>query len=167
MRRLIGLGSCLLLGAAAFCVSASAQTFAGDISVKDLRYEFWTNPIGMDVMKPRLSWVLESPKRAQVQSAYRILVASSEENLKADKGDLWDTGKVESDRSIQVEYAGKPLESRMRCWWKVRVWDKDGKESPWSEPAWWEMGLLKEGHMDHARADWLERRGSAGCLGYV
>ena len=86
-----------------------------------------------------------------------MLVASTPELLAKDQGDLWDSGKVASDQSIQVEYAGKPLESRQVCHWKVRVWLKNdktdnrqpttdnsslGKPSAWSAPACWSMGLL-------------------------
>jgi alpha-L-rhamnosidase len=81
-------------------------------------------------------------ERGQRQTAYQILVASSRENLDKDIGDLWDTGKVNSDETLVV-YAGKPLRSEMECWWKVRVWDKDGNPSEWSEPARWTMGLLE------------------------
>lgn len=106
--------------------------------------EYLRNPLGIDVAKPRLSWAFASSSRGAAQSAYQVLVASSEALLKADTGDLWDSGKVESDQSAFVEYAGKPLASEMRCYWKVRVWDQDGKCSDWSESAFWTMGLLKE-----------------------
>src|SRR5207302_6363192 len=81
------------------------------------------------------------------QSAYEILVASSRQQLDGDHGDLWSTGKVDSDETIQIAYDGKALASRQECWWKVRVWGepKDGaKDEPsaWSEPARWSMGLL-------------------------
>ena len=62
--------------------------------------------------------------------------------LRDDRADLWDTGKVTSDQSIHVAYAGRPLSSRTRCYWKVRIWDKDGKTTAFSDPAVWEMGLL-------------------------
>jgi len=77
-----------------------------------------------------------------MQSAYQILAADSEEKLKRNQGELWDSGKVESEQSNQVVYEGEPLKSRLRCYWKVRVWDKDGKASAWSEPAMWTVGLL-------------------------
>ncbi|MHC4560876.1 MAG: glycoside hydrolase family 78 protein, partial [Planctomycetota bacterium] len=113
------------------------------ITAKELRCEYCINPLGIDVVKPRLGWILQSSERGQQQTAYQVLVASSEEKLKADEGDLWDSGKVESNQSIHVVYKGKPLTSGMRCCWKVRVWDKNGKTSVWSEPATFEMGLLK------------------------
>jgi alpha-L-rhamnosidase len=118
-----------------------ASALAG-LSPKSLRCEYLTNPLGIDTLQPRLSWVVESDQRAQEQSAYQILVASNEAKLKAGEGELWDSGKVASDQTLQVVYGGKPLNSCQRCVWKVRVWDKAGKVSDWSEPAAWEMGLL-------------------------
>ena len=103
------------------------------LSPADLRCEYLENPLGIDVLKPRLSWKLDSSIRGQKQTAYRILVASSPEKLKSDIGDLWDTGKVDSDKSIHVDYGGTPLDSSTQCFWKVIVWDKDGKASTPSE----------------------------------
>jgi len=115
--------------------------------VANLRCEYRENPLGIDLPKPRLSWIIESTDRGERQTAYQVLVASSEKLLKKDKGDLWDSGKVESDQSVHVKYAGKPLESRMPCYWKVRVWTVDSgfrvRGSGWSKPALWSMGLLK------------------------
>jgi len=108
-----------------------------------LRCEYKLNPLGIDTSAPRLDWIVESNERGRKQSAYRILVASSEANLAGEIGDLWDTGKVDSDETIQIPYAGKPLESGARCFWKLMVWDNQGRPSPWSAPATWSMGLLK------------------------
>ena len=113
-----------------------------DVRVVDLRCEYMANPLGLDVMQPRLSWKLESRWRGQKQTAFQVLVASSEKTLVDDRADLWDTGKVTSDQSIHVVYAGRPLTSRTCCYWKVRVWDADDKASPFSEVAMWDMGLL-------------------------
>ena len=112
-----------------------------------LRCEYLENPLGIDRTTPRLSWWMVDGRRGAVQTAYQVLVASGAELLKADKGDLWDTGKVVSDQSIQVVYGGQPLKPRIPVWWKVRVWDKDGQASAWSAAASWSMGLLD-------RADW-------------
>ncbi|MCX7642626.1 MAG: alfa-L-rhamnosidase, partial [Armatimonadetes bacterium] len=113
----------------------------------NLRCEYRVNPVGVDVLQPRLSWVVEATdpnERGQRQTAFQIIVSSSKEKLDKDIGDLWDTGKVPSDATT-VTYAGSPLRSLMECWWKVRVWDKDGNLSEWSEPARWVMGILNEG----------------------
>ncbi|MCP4612881.1 MAG: family 78 glycoside hydrolase catalytic domain [Planctomycetes bacterium] len=125
---------------------------SGGVKVSELRCEYRVNPLGIDVVKPRLSWIMESAQRGQVQSAYQILAADSEEKLRLNQGELWDSGKVESGQSNQVVYEGEPLESRMRCYWKVRVWDKDGKTSAWSEPAMWTVGLLSPGDW---QAKWI------------
>ncbi|MBI4326051.1 MAG: family 78 glycoside hydrolase catalytic domain [Chloroflexi bacterium] len=106
----------------------------------------------MDVVRPRLSWTLASEQRGQKQTAYQLVVAASPESLAQNHGDLWDSGKVNSDQTIHVEYAGKPLGTRMLCYWKVRVWDKAGQPSPWSQPAAWSMGLLKASDWD---AQWI------------
>ncbi len=111
-------------------------------SVASIRCEYLENPLGIDTQKPRLSWIIESTHRGERQTAYRILVASTPGLLAKDQGDLWDSGKVLSDRQIQVEYSGKLLDSREQCYWKVCVWDAADK-SYWSQPAQWTMGVLK------------------------
>ena len=136
-----------------------AATFAIDVS--HLRCEYRDNPLGIDAQKARLAWKIEdkiqTPEtRNQKQTAYQVLVASSPALLSQDQGDLWDSGKVVTDQSIQVEYAGKQLDSRMICHWKVRVWDKDCKPSAWSAPAGWSMGLLKP---DDWQAKWVKAGG--------
>ena len=112
------------------------------ITAIDLRCEFLTRPLGIDVPQPRLSWTLWSDTRGQRQSAYRVPVASTPELLAQDQADLWDTGKVDCDRTSQIVYGGRPLRSLQRCYWKVQVWDKGGQPSDWSEVSWWEMGIL-------------------------
>ena len=123
-----------------------------EVNVVRLRCEYERNPVGIDVVPPRLSWVLKSEGRGQIQTAYQILVASSKERLRNNQGDLWNSGKVASDQSIHVAYDRAPLRSRQQCWWKVRVWDRDGLRSVFSAPAYWEMGLL---HERDWRAKWL------------
>jgi len=118
----------------------------------NLRCERMSGPEGVDIANPRLSWELTSGIREQKQTAYRVLVASSPDLLKKDKGDLWQSEKTESDQCIDVVYAGKPLESDMDCYWKVKVWDKDGNESGWSLTAHWSTGLL---HSSDWKAKWI------------
>ena len=132
-----------------------------DITPAYLRCEYGVNPLGIDATAPRLSWVARSDQRGQVQSAYRILVASSPEKLGAETGDLWDSGKVESDASAHIVYAGKALESGMCCHWKVRLWDGEGWRSDWSEPASWTMGLLRP---DDWLATWIGYDGPPEAL---
>jgi alpha-L-rhamnosidase len=117
---------------------------ANDAELNSLRCEYHNNPLGIDITEPRLSWVSQSEKRGWKQSAYQILVAASQKALDADRGDLWDSGKVEAQQSIQIPYAGKPLLSHSQCFWKVKVWDQNGAASPWSQTATWSMGLLNE-----------------------
>jgi len=105
--------------------------------LKGLRCEYLRNPLGIDVEKPRLSWV------GAGQSAYRVLVASSPEKLRRDQGDVWDSGKVTSSQTAWVEYGGRPLASGERVYWKVRAWD-GGKQTAWSSVAQWSMGVLKD-----------------------
>ena len=125
----------------------SAQ--AGIIPV-DLRCEYLRTPLGIDQARPSLSWRLESTvngARRQRQSAYHVLVARSAALLAAGRGDLWDSGKVTSAEQLHIEYQGRPLASGERAHWMVRTWDRDDRQSPFSEPSWWEMGLLRA-------ADW-------------
>jgi alpha-L-rhamnosidase len=117
-----------------------------------LKTEYRENPLGIDIAKPRLSWIVEDPAPGAKQTAYQVLAASSPEKLVKDEGDLWDSGKVASDQTIHVAYAGKPLQSRGRVWWKVRAWDKDGQPSAWSAPSTWTMGLLQ---LSDWRAKWI------------
>ena len=125
---------------------AASQSPVRAAAVGQLRCEFLKDPLGIDAQQPRLSWILEPGKhslRDQKQSAYQVLVASSLQEIKAGVGDLWDSGEVSSDQSLEVRYAGKPLGSEQECFWKVRVWDQDVRPSAWSEPAHWTMGLLR------------------------
>ncbi len=124
----------------------SFQEKRDDIGVKaptNLLCEYVSNPLGIDVTQPRFSWILDYSERSQLQSAYQVLVASKQENLDADNGDKWNSDKVVSEQSINILYEGSSLESGKTYYWKVRLWDKDSKVSPWSKIATFEMGLLK------------------------
>jgi len=118
-----------------------------------LRTNYMVNPLGIDNTEPKFSWIMTDDDRGEMQSAYQIIVASTEENIIANNGDVWSTGKVTSDASIAIKYEGPALESFSRYYWKVKIWDKDGHESSWSEPAWWEMGLLN--NEDWNNAKWI------------
>jgi alpha-L-rhamnosidase len=142
-------GGVVLLLLSCTCTAGAGQT---SVRVSDLRCEYRVDPVGLDVAQPRLSWILLAQERGQKQGAYQILVASSAETLEHNKGDLWDSRKVSSDQSSQVMYTGKALSSRLRAWWKVRVWDKSGFSTPWSAAARWEMGLLNRSDW---RASWI------------
>jgi alpha-L-rhamnosidase len=107
-----------------------------------LRCEFLEKPMGITKSNPALSWQIKDPQRGASQTAYQVQVVSSEAGLKENNPDLWDSGKVNSDQSHLVEYGGKKLPSRQRVWWRVKYWNQNGVESDWSEPSWWEMGIL-------------------------
>ncbi len=107
-----------------------------------LRCEFLTEPLGVDTASPRLGWLVESPVRGDRQTAFHVLVASATELLQSDIGDFWDTGMTEADDSTSLEYRGEALLSCARYFWKVRWWDREGRASPWSEPASFVTGFL-------------------------
>ena len=140
----------LLIQAVILCPVVSVM--GSDLRVTDLTCEYQSDPLGIDVAAPRLSWKLQADQRGQRQSAYQILVATDEAKLTDGRADLWDTGKVAPDRSLQIVYAGRPLQSRQVCYWKVRVWDKDGEPTSFSAVARWEMGLLAEKDW---QAEWI------------
>lgn len=119
-----------------------------------LRCEYLINPIGIDIKKPRLYWQLEASKDKYgiKQSAYQIEAAEGLEKLNSEKL-IWNSGRIESDECIHIVYGGKELKSRERIYWKVKIWDQNGKESEWSEPAYFEMGLLK---VEDWKAKWID-----------
>ncbi|MEN6451884.1 MAG: family 78 glycoside hydrolase catalytic domain [Thermoguttaceae bacterium] len=145
----------VVLTFASLCAAGNAAIASGAVAPVALQCEYLTDPLGIDVTEPRLSWQIKTDDpdaRGVRQTGYQLLVAGDEKTLAADRGDLWDSGRVKSDQSTQVAYQGKPLASRTACWWKVRVWDQDGRASGWSQPARWSMGLLKTGDWD---AKWI------------
>lgn len=122
-----------------------------DLKPINLRTEYKVNPV-IDSSKPRFSWELTSNVRSQYQTGFQILVASSAELLSAGKGDIWNSEKVMSSATNQIEYSGIPLKPRMVCYWKVRSWDKSGQVSLWSSTATFEIGLLSKADW---KADWI------------
>ena len=123
------------------------------VKVQNLRCEYLNDPFGIDAISPRLSWTITSSRRGELQTAYQVLVASSAKLLGEDKGDLWDSGKVMSDESCQIIYSGILLSSRQPCFWKVRIWDRDGHSTHWSLVASWQMGLLQPADW---KAQWIK-----------
>lgn len=121
------------------------------VSVENLRVETRKGPVTIDLPHPRFSWEIISDSRGTMQKYYRIIVASSPENLKTGKGDLWDSGKIRSDVSVDIPYNGKKLADRMTCYWKVKVWcGKAG--SAWSDVSAWHTGLMDEKEW---KAQWI------------
>jgi alpha-L-rhamnosidase len=133
-----------------YCFSTPVRA---TVSPVELRCEFARDPLGVDVAQPRLFWKLESNERGDKQTAYEIIAASSAELLAQNQGNLWSSGKVKSEETIHIRYAGQPLQSSQRVFWKVRVWDANRKVSSWSEPATWTMGVLTKA--DWSGANWI------------
>ena len=117
-----------------------------------LRCEYLENPLGIDVAAPHFSWQSDNTERNWKQAAYELLVASTDEGLRAGKADIWDSGRVDSGESVGIVYRGPALESRKRYYWKVRVWDAAGQVSESAEGTWWETGLL---HPTDWKAKWI------------
>lgn len=140
----------LIVFASFFLAFSGLQANTG---VYDLRAEYKINPMGIDTKKPGLSWKITSTANEQYQTAYQVLVATSPQNLSSGRADLWDSKKVASSQSIHILYDGKPLESKQQCWWKIRIWDKNGKASKWSEPAVFETGMLNSSDW---QAEWIK-----------
>lgn len=126
-----------------------------EVKVTGLTCDYETNPIGIDALTPQFSWQIESTSRNIIQFAYQIMIATSAEELANNKADIWDSGMVKSSISTGIPYAGKELVSRQRYFWKVRIQTDDQTASDWSEPAFFETGLLKQ-------EDWL-----GGWIGYA
>jgi alpha-L-rhamnosidase len=144
MRKTIVLLSVLLL---------SSLSFATTDPPEDPEVDYKQNPLGIDNRKPDFSWVVGDESRGAIQSAYRIIVSSTKEKLQQDEGDIWDSGKVMSGKSVQVSYDGQSLESSTRYFWKVRTWNEAGESSEYSKTAWFETGLVDR---DDWEATWIK-----------
>jgi alpha-L-rhamnosidase len=142
----------LVAGIAITIFSCVTQGTTPDVT--GLRCEGQENPLGIDREQPMLSWKMLDSRRGAIQTACQILVAGSEELLAEGKADLWDSGIIKSDQSVFVKYKGNPLKSGQTCFWKVKIWDQEGKPSDWSETGTWEMGLLSPGDWT---ASWIAR----------
>jgi alpha-L-rhamnosidase len=144
----------LILFLSAGFLLPSCNLSVSPAKVISLESESQVNPLGIDREKPLLQWKISDDRRGAVQTAYQVLVAASADALKKDTGDTWDTGRVESGQSVHVEYNGNTLESGKTYYWKVRVWDQEGKATDWSETSTWEMGLLSPSDW---QASWVAR----------
>ncbi len=133
-----------------FCFIFVLQLLSGilfaQVSLVNLLTENSINPVGLDIIQPRFTWLLGSEKRNVSQSAYEIKVTHG-------KSDLWHTGKVMSSQSVHVAYGGSPLQSGTKYTWQVRVWDNEGKVSSWSKPATFQMAYLKSSDW---KAKWIQ-----------
>jgi alpha-L-rhamnosidase len=128
----------------------TAGRATAEVTPTALRCEYRVGPMGIDAPHPRLSWEVRSRRRAERQTAYQIRVADSPRALGAGRANLWDSGRVRTNQTAQVAYAGRALASGQECWWQVRCWDRDGRSSAYTAPARWTMGLLRP-------SDWKAR----------
>ncbi len=151
-RWIIGSRVAVLVGLVAACSTLSRRGPETGIAAHSLRCEYLVDPLGVDVPEPRLSWLVDSSERSQVQTAYRVLMASDAQILAKDSGDLWDSGMVFDSDTTSIEYAGTPLFSHQRCSWKVKVWDRTSRESGWSKPATFTMGMMRP---QDWKAEWI------------
>ncbi|MCA9257678.1 MAG: family 78 glycoside hydrolase catalytic domain [Planctomycetales bacterium] len=142
MRLFIGAAATLsLLTSLSPASSAQSADGPGALTASRLRCEYRANPLGVDRARPELSWIVTSSQRNQTQSAYRVLVASSDAVLAENRGDLWDTGKTQSGATYGISYGGPALEPHQRVSWKVMTWDREGRAGEWSEAARWSQGM--------------------------
>ncbi|OFX62108.1 MAG: alpha-L-rhamnosidase [Bacteroidetes bacterium GWB2_41_8] len=131
-----------------FIISGYSAFAATKTEVKELVCEYQVNPMGIDVQKPRLSWQIISAEENLLQTAYEIKVTDQSAKGKQ----IWTSGKVSSDQSVNVVYDGPALKSMQRVYWQVRIWDNKGKVTAWSAPAYWEMGILEP---ETWKAEWI------------
>jgi alpha-L-rhamnosidase len=153
-RRVVGWCALFLLALGLDARAVAAVGEGSAVRVTRLRCEALREPQGIDVPMPRLSWVLESEGRGQRQTACQVLVATDPSRLREGEADLWDSGRRETWASVHFGYGGRPLPSRARCYWKVRVWDGEGRASAWSETASFSVGLLRP---EDWKARWIGR----------
>jgi alpha-L-rhamnosidase len=146
-------GGVILLGLLLASTPAhAAGESAALLHPTQLRTEYLVNPLGLDVAQPRFSWRVESEAHTQHQTGYHVLVASTLDALMPDAADFWDSGPVNGGQTVNVVYEGEALSSHQQCYWSVRVYDRDGKPSPWAPPARFTMGLL---NAEDWQADWI------------
>ena len=156
--RMAGISAALVVVLAMPVVGSApvlADPGARGLQAGTLTVEHQEDPLGVDVTKPRLGWVLDSDRPGARQSAYEVQVSSAPGRA----GDVWDSGRVSSAKSFDVEYAGARLQPRTRYSWRVRVWDADRRASAWSEPAWFETAFLDGKDF---QGDWIGARADAG-----
>jgi alpha-L-rhamnosidase len=130
-------------------LQAQSRTSVIGSKPAELKCESLVQPIGVDSERPRLSWRLHDPRTGAKQTAYRVLVASQGRLLDSGKPDVWDSGRISSDQSVDIPYGGAPLSAETRYYWRVQVWDKDGKPYPESAASWWETGLFGKWQAAH------------------
>ena len=148
----ISLSKCFAFVLAVFCMLIASVHMLGQGKVTHLRCDSLVTPLGDDHAQPMLSWMLEDARHEASQSAYRIQVADSRQMLAHGRANVWDSGRVRSNRSTGVAYEGPKLEPAKRYFWRVEVWGKEGKTYPPSDMSWWETGLMDTAHW---QAQWI------------
>ncbi|MFG0252417.1 MAG: hypothetical protein ACF8NJ_06030 [Phycisphaerales bacterium JB038] len=133
----------LLIAPAAFAAATPTE----------LRVEYLTEPLGLDVAQPRFSWINTPDRRGAAQSAYQIRVASDPGLLRTEAADLWDSRRVDSAAQARIRYQGRTFAAGQHAWWSVRIWNERDESSPWSAPAHFSVGLLGAANW---RAHWIE-----------
>jgi len=128
-------------------LSLSAQ-----LQVSSLSTDYKTNPLGIDNPAPKLGWIIQSDQNNILQASYEIRAAQNPADLAKTKKQIWNSGKVASSQSIHIKYDGQTLESYQRVYWQVRVVDNHGKKSKWSDPAFFETGILEDAAWE---ANWI------------
>ena len=130
----------LMILLAVICLPVSL--FGSKVVITGLQCEYLSNPLGIDVVNPRLSWQIQTAEPNFKQTAYEIRVAESPAMPGQKNKQIWNSGQVISDQSVNIEYKGPRLESMKRYFWQVRLWDNKRKITDWSKPAWWETAIL-------------------------
>lgn len=132
-------------------VALPYDRLAVKIVPNDLRVQNLEDPVGIDERNPQLSWKIKSNKQDIKQTDYRVVVATSKRGL--DQPDIWDSGKVQSDKNIGIRYAGKPLKSARKYYWKIMVWINKEEKGRWSEPAHFVTGIFDQ--RDWENTKWI------------
>ena len=133
----------LTLTSSAFSGSPGQSDGASALRPVELRCDGMVDPLGVDATPPRLSWQLRGEGRGLRQTAWQVRATSSRETLERDGADVWDSGRVASAEQLHLPFGGRALRSAEQVFWKVRVWDGEGRASTWSPPSTWTMGVLE------------------------
>ncbi len=144
------------------CQPKNVIKTSGKAVISSLTVDYLTNPVGIDSDTPLFSWNMADTVRGQKQTAYQIMVSDSYEGLLRGEYNVWDSGRVESDQSLAVPYAGNALTPGTRYYWQVQVWDKDGKNCLSQDKCYFETGLMEGGFSD---AQWILQTKSGGATG--
>jgi len=131
-------------------ISIATELGAQPIEAVNLRCNYRINPLGIDESQPILTWEIKSESKNVLQSAYRIIVSDDPSLIAKGVGNIWDSKKVSTNPQGQVYYEGSPLQSAKKYYWRVMIWDKNGRSSSYSKTAYWQMGLLDKKDWDNA-----------------